>query len=116
MNSVLQYTGSIGVCNLQTDFVCAFKNIPIVTFLLILIVISFSGLTIALSSLFLCQHWLDKTPQITNPIKHIAKVLNYARKNKYPRNRSASPTGNKMCLHDLTLVKINMVVLSQRRR
>ena len=49
----------------------------------------FSGLTIALSSLFLCQHWLDKTPQITNPIKHIAKVLNYARKTKYPRNRSA---------------------------
>ena len=74
---------------MQTDFVCAFKNIPIVKFLLILIVISFSGLAIALSSLFLCQHWLDKTPQITNPIKHIAKVLNYARKNKYPRNRSA---------------------------
>ena len=53
------------------------------------IFLSFSGLTIALSSIFLCQHWLDKTPQITNPIKHIAKVLNYARKNKYPRNRSA---------------------------
>ena len=30
-----------------------------------------------------------KTPQITNPIKHIAKILNYARKNKYPRNHSA---------------------------
>ena len=28
-------------------------------------------------------------PQITNPIKHIASVLNFARKNKYPRNRSA---------------------------
>ena len=53
------------------------------------IFLSFSGLTIALSSIFLCQHWLDKTPQITNPIKHIAKVVNYARKNKYPRNRSA---------------------------
>ena len=53
------------------------------------IFLSFFGLTIALSSIFLCQHWLDKTPQITNPIKHIAKVLNYARKNKYPRNRSA---------------------------
>ena len=74
---------------LEADFVCALKNIPIVTFLLILIFISFSGLAIALSSLFLCQHWLDKTSQITNPIKHIAKVLNYARKNKYPRNRSA---------------------------
>ena len=32
---------------------------------------------------------LNKTPQITNPIKHIANVLNYARKNNYPRNRSA---------------------------
>ena len=35
------------------------------------------------------KHWLDTTPQITNPIKHIVRVLNYARKNKYPRNRSA---------------------------
>ena len=71
------------------DFVCGLQNYPLVTSLLMLIVISFSGLAIALSSLFLCQNWLDKTPQITNPIKHIAKVLNYARKNKYPKNRSA---------------------------
>ena len=71
------------------DFVCTLQNTPPVILLLMLIFISFSGLTIALSSLFLCQHWLDKTPQITNPIKHIAKVLNYARKNKYHRNRSA---------------------------
>ena len=35
------------------------------------------------------KHWLETTPLITNPIKLIAKVLNYARKNKYPRNRSA---------------------------
>ena len=53
------------------------------------IFLSFSCITIALSSIFLCQHWLHKTPQITNPIKHIAKVINYARKNKYPRNHSA---------------------------
>ena len=71
------------------DFVCTLQNSPPVILLLILIFISFSGLTISLSSLFLGQHWLNKTPQITNPIKHIAKVLNYARKNKYPRNRSA---------------------------
>ena len=70
-------------------FVCALRNILPEILLLMLIFISFSGLAIALSSLFLCQHWLDKTPQITNPIKHIVKVLNYARKNKYPRNRSA---------------------------
>ena len=35
------------------------------------------------------KHWLETTPLIINPIKLIAKVLNYARKNKYPSNRSA---------------------------
>ena len=35
------------------------------------------------------KHWLETTPLIINPIKLIAKVLNYARKYKYPRNRSA---------------------------
>ena len=38
---------------------------------------------------FLFRHWLDTTSHIINPIKLILKVLNYARKNKYPRNRSA---------------------------
>ena len=37
----------------------------------------------------LCQQWLDRTHKITNPIKLIIQVLNYARKNKYPRRRSA---------------------------
>ena len=35
------------------------------------------------------KHWLETIPLIINPVKLIAKVLNYARKNKYPRNRSA---------------------------
>ena len=35
------------------------------------------------------KHRLETTPLIINPIKLIAKVLNYAKKNKYPRNRSA---------------------------
>ena len=38
---------------------------------------------------FLYKHWLDTTCHIVNPVKLIAKVLNYARKNKYPRNHSA---------------------------
>ena len=71
---------------IQKNEPCIFNIIPRI---IASIVMSFSGLAIALSSLFLGQHWLDKTPQITNPIKHIVKVLNYARKNKYPRNRSA---------------------------
>ena len=42
---------------------------------------------IVTNSLF--KHKLDTTPHIINPLKLITKVLNYARKNKYPRNRSA---------------------------
>ncbi len=38
---------------------------------------------------YFCNHWLDTTPQFYNPIKLIFQVLNYARRNKYPRNRSA---------------------------
>ena len=59
------------------------------TSIIVLIAISFSGLGIALCSIILGRHWLDKTHKVTNPIKHIVKVLNYARKNKYPENRSA---------------------------
>ena len=44
--------------------------------------------TVIVSNIFF-KHWLDTTPHIINPVKMIAKVLNYARKNKYPRNRSA---------------------------
>ena len=36
-----------------------------------------------------CSHWLMKKPVLSNPIKHIAKVLNYARKHKFPERRSA---------------------------
>ena len=56
---------------------------------IVLIAISFFGLGIALCSIILGKHWLDKTHKVTNPIKHIVKVLNYAKKNKYPENRSA---------------------------
>ena len=38
---------------------------------------------------FLIKHWLDTTSHIVNPVKLIAKVLNFARQNNYPRNRSA---------------------------
>ena len=37
----------------------------------------------------LCQQWLDRTHKVTNPIKLIVKVLNYARKHSYPERRSA---------------------------
>ena len=50
-----------------------------------------SGVTVSLVLItnYLFKHWLDTTPHIVNPVKYIGQVLNYARKNKYPRNRSA---------------------------
>ena len=48
-----------------------------------------TALALSLSSIFLCQHWLMTEPQINDPIKHVISKLNFARKNKYPRNRSA---------------------------
>ena len=39
------------------------------------------------NSLF--KHWLDTTPHKINPVKLVAKVLNYSIKNKYPSNHSA---------------------------
>ena len=67
--------------------ICVTANRTVHT--LLAVFIAFSGLGIALCSIILGKHWLDKTHKVTNPIKHIAKVLNYARKNKYPENRSA---------------------------
>ena len=46
-------------------------------------------ITVIILSHIFFKHWLDITHQKSNPIKLIAKVLNYARKNKYPKNRSA---------------------------
>ena len=76
-------------------------NIPIVTaiaevgkcfnkqFALVSYVVSGVAVTTVIISNYLFKHWLDTTHHIINPVKLIAKVLNYARKNKYPRNRSA---------------------------
>ena len=59
------------------------------TLLMVYLSIGGVSLVLALSILFVFNNWLDTTPQFFNPIKHIFQVLNYARKNKYPRNRSA---------------------------
>ena len=58
-------------------------------FLLACLIISCITIILIIVGHCLFKHWLDTTPQITNPIKLIIRVLNYARKNKYPRNRSA---------------------------
>ena len=63
---------------------CMIKQFFIVTYIA-------SGITVSvvLITNYLFKHWLDTTPLIVNPVKLIGQVLNYARKNKYPRNRSA---------------------------
>ena len=58
-------------------------------FLLLLFVVMGVIVSVVLITHSFFKHWLEATPLIINPIKLIAKVLNYARKNKYPRNRSA---------------------------
>ena len=61
----------------------------ILHFLLACVTVSCITVLIISVSNCLFKNWLDITPQITNPIKLIVRVLNYARKNKHPRNRSA---------------------------
>ena len=63
---------------------CSFHFFLVFSFIVMGITVS-----VVLITHSFCKHWLETTPLITNPIKLIAKVLNYARKNKYPRNRSA---------------------------
>ena len=53
------------------------------------ICVSGVAITIVMVTYYLLRHHLDTTPLLTNPVKLIVKVLNYARKNKYPRRRSA---------------------------
>ena len=53
------------------------------------ICVSGAAITIVMVTYYLFRHHLDTTPLLTNPVKLIFKVLNYARKNKYPRLRSA---------------------------
>ena len=53
------------------------------------IYVSGIAITMVMVTYYLLRTHLDTTPLLTNPIKLIVKVLNYARKNKYPRLRSA---------------------------
>ena len=45
--------------------------------------------TCFVSQLFLLQKWLTTTQLIANALRNIHSILNYARKTKYPRKRSA---------------------------
>ena len=58
-------------------------------FVIVSYVMSGMAVSVVLITNYVFKHWLDTTPHIVNPVKLIGQVLNYARKNKYPRNRSA---------------------------
>ena len=66
-----------------------FESLSKMYFLIASLIISIITIVLIIISHCLFKHWLDITPQITNTIKLIVRVLNYTRKNKYPRNRSA---------------------------
>ena len=57
--------------------------------LLIYLSLSFLSLSVVLITDCLCHKWLDVHYKKSNPFKIIFKVLNYARKTKYPERRSA---------------------------
>ena len=58
-------------------------------FIIVSYVLSGVAVSTVIVTNFIFKYWLDTTAHIVNPVKLIVKVLNYARKNKYPRNRSA---------------------------
>ena len=59
------------------------------SFILPSYIISGVSVSIVLVTHSLFKHWLENISLIENPIKLIVRVLNYARKHKYPENRSA---------------------------
>ena len=61
----------------------------ITQFVIVSYVLSGVALCTVIVTNFIFKHWLDTTPHIINPVKLISKVLNYAWRNKYPKNRSA---------------------------
>ena len=63
--------------------------IAIDSFILPSYIISGLSVSIVLVTHSLFKHWLENISLIDNPIKLIVRVLNYARKHKYPENRSA---------------------------
>ena len=58
-------------------------------FAIVYYVLSGVAVSTVIISNSLFKHWLETTPHKINPVKLIAKVLNYSIKNKYPGNRSA---------------------------
>ena len=77
------------ICMLLSYLVLEIGQCMVEHFFIVSYVMSGMAVSVVLITNYLFEHWLDTTPHIVNPVKLIGQVLNYARKNKYPRNRSA---------------------------
>ena len=77
------------VCIPMVYAIVQIGQILIKEFIIVSYAISGLAVSIVIITNFFFNHWLDTVPHIFNPVKLIVKVLNYARKNKYPQNRSA---------------------------
>ena len=69
---------------MQFIFKCIRENHSIFTLMLVC-----ANLSLAMVFLFTCNHCLIKKPVQQNSLKLVYKVIRYAIKNKYPRQRSA---------------------------
>ena len=82
---IYRYAVCMPLCYLLFEIgQCLFEHFFILSY-----VVSGFTISVVLITNYLFKHWLDTTSHIVNPVKRISQVLNYARKNKYPRNRSA---------------------------
>ena len=74
--------------NLPTCLSCVI-HVQQLNILFLSLLLSFISLLVVLITDCLYHKWLDTNYRSTNPFKTIFKVLNYARKTKYPERRSA---------------------------
>ena len=95
LNAVIQWNIWVShlvhcICSIVTCFMIMSSSLQLLKYILYIIVfisIIFSITTIIV--FYIVKRWLDTTHRVTNPIKLIFQVLNYARKNKYSENRSS---------------------------
>ena len=73
-------------------------------------------LTLALCLDFNFNHWLIKEPVSKNPLKLIYRVMHYAWKNKYPRQRSAFTYCDDKCYSRMDFANRNLVDLSLQKK
>ena len=65
----------------------AITSNPMLQYVKLLLAFALNVLVIAM--MFILRRWLNTHHRVSNPIKQVASVLNYAMKTKYPQNRSA---------------------------